>query len=127
MIRNKNLTDNPNVTVFHWQKHLPKDYVLDRDLTRETSNEEYLSSIYFHRTEDQRVAQVNVYTTCIEVRIYYVEPFPHGVYQNIDWNDTTFLELTKNAGKSNVFEVCKILQQKGYEYKKISYATRNKI
>jgi hypothetical protein len=46
-------------------------------------------------------------------------PFPHGVYQNIDWNDTTFLELAKRAGKCNVLEVCKILQEKGYEFKNV--------
>lgn len=118
MTRNKNLTDNPNVTVFHWQKHLPKDYVLDRDLTRETSNENYQGCLFFHRKEDQRVAQINVYKKCIDVRIYYVEPFPYGVYQNIDWNDTTFLELTKRAGQSSVLEVSKILSEKGYEFVK---------
>ena len=119
MSRDLNLTDNPNVTVFHWQKFLPKDYERDRNLTQETSNEEYQGCVFFHRKEDQRVVQVNMYKTCIEVRIYYVEPFPHGVYQTIDWNDTTFLELTKNAGKSSVLEVCKILHKKGYEFKKV--------
>jgi hypothetical protein len=33
MSRDLNLTDNPNVTVFHWQKFLPKDYERDRNLT----------------------------------------------------------------------------------------------
>ena len=123
MSRDPNLTDNPNVAVYHWQKHLPKDCVLDRNLTKETSSEEYQECIFFHREKDQRVAQVNVYNTCIEVRIYYVEPFPYGVFQNIDWNDTSFLELTKNAGQSNVLEVCKILHEKGYEFKKTIYNT----
>lgn len=111
------LSDNPNVPVFHWKKFVPEDYHLEKDRTIETSNETYLGCFFFHRIKDSRVCQVNVHETCIDVRIYFVDPFPYGVYQNIDWNDTTFLELAKNAGKTNVLEVCKILEQKGYEYK----------
>ena len=113
------LTDNPNVTVYHWHKFIPNDYELDKDRTIETSNETYLGCFFFHRIKDSRVCQVNIHQTCIDVRIYFVDPFPYGIYQNIDWNDTTFLELAKNAGKSNVLEVCKILESKGYEYKSV--------
>lgn len=113
------LSDNPNVAVYHWHKFIPKDYQLDKDRTLELSNETYLGCFFFHRIKDSRVCQVNVHETCIDVRIYFVEPFPHGVYQNIDWNDTTFLELAKKAGKCNVLEVCKILQEKGYEFKNV--------
>jgi len=110
------LSDNPKVPVYYWHKFIPEDYQLDKDRTFETSNDTYLGCFFFHRIKDSRVCQVNVHETCIDVRIYFVEPFPHGVYQNIDWNDTTFLELAKKAGKTNVMEVCKILTDKGYEY-----------
>jgi hypothetical protein len=113
------LSDNPKVAVCYWHKFIPKDYQLDKDRTLELSNETYLGCFFFHRIKDSRVCQVNVHETCIDVRIYFVEPFPHGVYQNIDWNDTTFLELAKTAGKCNVLEVCKILQEKGYEFKNL--------
>ena len=113
------LSDNPNVPVYHWHKFIPNDYQLDKDRTLETSNETYLGCFFFHRIKDSRVCQVNIHEMCIDVRIYFADPFPYGVYQNIDWNDTTFLELAKRAGKTNVFEVCKILEEKGYEYKSV--------
>lgn len=121
------LSDNPNVNVYHWRKFVPENYNLEKDRTFETSNETYLGCFFFHRIKDQRVAQINVHETCIDVRIYYVEPFPHGVFQNIDWNDTTFLELAKNAGKTTIFEVCKIMIDKGYEFKSVrGFENKNK-
>ena len=111
-----NLSDNANVPVYHWQKYIPKDYKLDRDITNEISNKNYIGCFFLWRIKDSRVAQVNIYNTCIDVRIYYVDPFPHGVYQNIDWNDTTFLELAKKAGGANIFEVMKIMNEKGYVF-----------
>lgn len=112
------LTDNPNVPVFHWQKFVPSDYkTVNINYDQITANDEYEGSYFFHRIIDKRVAQIGVYKTCIDVRVYYVNPFPYGFYQNIDWNDSTFLELTKNAGRTSVLEVSKVLFELGYEYK----------
>ncbi|SDE68622.1 hypothetical protein [Riemerella columbipharyngis] len=116
----KKLTDNPNVPVFHWRKFIPETALnlVNINIDKMVSSENYQGCIFFKREKDSRVAQINIYKTVIEVRIYYVDG---DIWYNIDWNDTTYLELTKNSGRTSVLEVCKILHEKGYQYSSVRF------
>ncbi len=91
---NIKLTDNPNVPVYHYRKFLPKDYKPIKDNSRLLDKECYI----FHNEDEQRVAVIKVAKDCFWLECYYVEPFPYGIFYNIDWNDTLFLENCKIAG-----------------------------
>ncbi len=108
------LTDNPNVPVYHFRKFLPKDYKPIKDSSRLNDKE----SILFHNEKEKRVAMIKIAEDCFWLECYYVEPFPNGVFYNIDWNDTLFLECCKLAGKQNVLALVGLLHERGYKFQR---------
>ncbi len=109
---NIKLTDNPNVPVYHYRKFLPKDYKPIKDNSRLLDKECYI----FHNKDEQRVAVIKVAKDCFWLECYYVEPFPYGIFYNIDWNDTLFLENCKIAGKQNILALVSLLAKRGYTF-----------
>lgn len=115
------ISDNANKPVYYWQKFLPEGYDLaeiNKDKSHLMKEEDLEQKYIFHRKEDQRILILDIYKKSINIECFYADPFPHGVYQHIDWNDSTFLELLPYKNGINVLQICSIIVQKGYKYHK---------
>lgn len=115
------LSDNKNKPVFYWQKFVPKDYDIkefDNNKLHKVKNEDLEQKYYFTREKDQRLLIFEIYKTAFLVECFYTDPFPHGNYQHIDWNDSTFLELLPLKTHATPLSIVSTIISKGYKYYK---------
>ncbi|HWB64099.1 MAG TPA: hypothetical protein VG603_11350 [Chitinophagales bacterium] len=122
--KNNDLSDNLNVPVYYFKQFLPSNRLeLNQD---KIAQSEYQGCWIFYHDARKRVAQISVYKTCFDIRIYHVNPYPAGFFQNIDWNDSQYIEITKRVGKVSGMEICSMLNQWGYELRSSYFESNEK-
>ncbi len=109
------LTDNPNVPVFYFRRFLSPNYKPLKDNYKMTEIE---STYTFYNDNQSRVATITVCKEVFWLDCFFVDPYPHGFFYNIDWNDSLFIEVCKMAGPQNILALISLLNERGYRFGK---------